>query len=94
MCGKYCCTGSGPVRINVINLLRCNMYLLYYVCTGGRGSMSSLGGGENGQLYRPGLSAGISGAGYAEDGRSVASSIQSSVAAVSQANQPKAEFAR
>ena len=56
--------------------------------------MSSLGGGENGQLYRPGLSAGISGAGYAEDGRSVASSIQSSVAAVSQANQPKAEFAR
>lgn len=52
---------------------------------GGRGSMSSLGG-ESGQLYRPGLSAGISGAGYAEDGRSVASSVQSSVAAVSQAN--------
>lgn len=52
----------------------------------GRGSMSSLGG-DGEQLYRPGLSAGISGAGYAEDGRSVVSSVQSSVAAVSQANQ-------
>ncbi|KAL4230121.1 Phosphoacetylglucosamine Mutase [Mactra antiquata] len=39
--------------------------------------------------YRPGLSAGISGAGYAEDGRSVTSSIQSSLAAVSQANKPE-----
>lgn len=48
--------------------------------------MSSLGG-DGEQLYRPGLSAGISGAGYAEDGRSVVSSVQSSVAAVSQVNQ-------
>ena len=36
--------------------------------------------------YRPGLSAGISGAGYLEDGRSVTSSLQSSnVAAITQA---------
>jgi len=45
---------------------------------------------EDSPLYRPGLSAGISGAGYQEDGRSVASSVQSSLAAMAQAlnNQP------
>ncbi|XP_052793086.1 pericentriolar material 1 protein-like isoform X3 [Mya arenaria] len=51
--------------------------------TGQRSSFSGL----NSDQYRPGLSAGISGAGYMEDGRSVVSSVQSSVAAVSQANQ-------
>lgn len=41
------------------------------------------------ETYRPGLSAGISGAGYAEDGRSITSSIQSSMAAVSQTNEAR-----
>ena len=42
--------------------------------------------------YRPGLSAGISGAGYLEDGRSVASSVQSSnVAAITQALSDQAQ---
>ena len=52
-----------------------------------RSSKSSKSAGSDREMYRPGLSAGISGAGYAEDGRSITSSIQSSVAAVSQANQ-------
>ncbi|XP_060554771.1 pericentriolar material 1 protein-like isoform X2 [Ruditapes philippinarum] len=51
-----------------------------------RGSKSKSSSSDK-EVYRPGLSAGISGAGYAEDGRSITSSIQSSVAAVSQANQ-------
>ncbi|XP_053399542.1 pericentriolar material 1 protein-like isoform X2 [Mercenaria mercenaria] len=55
--------------------------------TGARKSSKSKSGGSDREVYRPGLSAGISGAGYAEDGRSITSSIQSSVAAVSQANQ-------
>ena len=43
-------------------------------------------------LYRPGLSAGISGAGYLEDGRSVTSSVQSSnVAAITQALSEQAQ---
>ena len=42
--------------------------------------------------YRPGLSAGISGAGYLEDGRSVTSSVQSSnVAAITQALSDQAQ---
>ncbi|KAH3829898.1 pericentriolar material 1 protein-like isoform X2 [Dreissena polymorpha] len=43
--------------------------------------------------YRPGLSAGISGAGYVEDDRSVVSSVRSSQAAALQAGQAQARVA-
>ena len=57
-------------------------FLLYYTCVSGDLGASRTSDTE----YRPGLSAGISGDGYLEDGRSVASSIQSSnVAAITQA---------
>ena len=62
-----------------------NIYMCLSHLTGQRGGRKGAGGSSD--QYRPGLSAGISGAGYAEDGRSIASSVQSSVAAVSQANQ-------
>lgn len=54
-------------------------------------SSSKLGTGRTAdQVLRPGLSAGISGAGYAEDGQSITSSMMSSVAIAPEASQTEA----